>query len=78
MPMSAAGERTQEEPLVVDCQRRILPAIIPERVGAVATLHGQRAALDAAETREKRRLRPLRDHAHRSTTESVRSVVPAA
>ena len=32
----AAGERPQEEPLVVDRQRRIQPAIIPERVGAVA------------------------------------------
>ena len=74
----AAGERTQEEPLVVDRQGCIQLARLPVSVRAVGALHGQRSAGHAAEAGEKRRLRPLRHHAHRSITESVRPAVSAA
>ena len=74
----AAGERPQEEPLVVDRQGRIQLARLPVPVRAVGALHGQRSAGHAAEAGEKRRLRPLRHHAHRSITESVRPAVSAA
>ena len=67
----APRERAQEEPLVVHDEGRVEVIVGAESIHAVGTFQGERSAAQPAQARQKRRLRPLRDHAHRSINESV-------
>ena len=75
----AAGERAQEEPLVVDDQRRI-QAVAIARTGTCGPGTPAVSVPPFMPPRPERnaRPRPLRHHAHRSITESVRPAVSAA
>ena len=67
----APGQRAQEESLVVHHDRRVEIIIVAESIGAVGTFQGQRSAAQTAQAIQKRRFRPLRDHAHRSINGSA-------
>ena len=77
-PDVAARQGPQKEPLVVDRDGRIQVARLPKAIRAVGALHGQRSTRHPVQTREKRRLRPLRQHARHSIPEPVRTAGAAA